>query len=518
MSTPVSLSVDDLDQIFKRDDIRGLWPEILNSELAFLLGEAVYELLEARGLPLTLVLGHDARKGSYALSLALLRSFGMRGGKTTFLGLVSSEQLYYACGKYPERYAAGVMITASHNPKEFNGMKFIHAGGSPFNSEDLACLKNSLRQKLNPPTVYPIGDEFAEYLLSQSEFSQKTSQRPLVKAVIDAGNGVGAVAFAPLAERLKTMGYRILFLNPEPDGDFPLGVPNPLMRTQIERLAKAVCRHRADLGIIFDGDADRAGFVDSQGQEIIPSQVYALVARRKLAQHSIAHPVLMRNLCCSQLLHTLFGQNPSELELVDTPVGHGQIKQLMRHPKYRDQVLFAGEHSGHYFYPEFFSVDSGFMTALLLLAEVRNLKSKKIGLPDILADWRKTYRWSGEINYILPNQAVVLATLRELEQQFGALPGVCRQGIALDQKLGLFRVFDLKNEYRPETLDFPDLKIIQQSPNAKSGWWFVVRPSGNENKLRLNFESWNIPKAEAAQTMKNISAILNRQQAQKNTQ
>jgi len=515
MSTPVEITPEALEQIFKRDDIRGLWPDVLNSEVAFLLGEALFELLARRGLPGTLVLGHDARKGSYDLSLAFLRGFSQPGGSAQFLGLVSSEQLYYACGRYAERYSAGVMITASHNPKEFNGMKFIHGGGLPFSREDLDALKKSLQEKLDPPKVHQIGKEFADHLLTLAGFAESTASRPRVTAVIAAGNGVGAVAFAPLAERLKAQGFRFFFLDPEPDGDFPLGVPNPLMPEQIERLGNEVRRKNADLGIVFDGDADRAGFVDQDGREIIPSQVFALVARQKLAQNRLKNPLLMRNLCSSQLLQNLFGNPASGVELLDTPVGHGQIKQLMRHPRFRERILFAGEHSGHYFYPEFFSVDSGFLTALALLAEVRRLKRQKTELPQLLTGWRKNYQWSGEINYLLPDRAAVNVVLEELEQHFGKLPDTRRQGIALDPELGLFRVFDLNGEYTPESRDFPDLKIIQQTPGEQSGWWFVVRPSGNESKLRLNFESWNLKKDAANKITREISRILAQNQAKK---
>ena len=287
------------------------------------------------------------------------------------------------------------------------------------------------------------------------------------------------------------------------------------MPEQIERLGHEVRRRKADLGIVFDGDADRAGFVDRNGREIIPSQVYALVAQQKLGQNQLNHPLLMRNLCSSQLLQDLFGESTSGVELLDTPVGHGQIKQLMRHPKFRKRILFAGEHSGHYFYPEFFSVDSGFLTALTLLAEVRRLKQQKIELPALLAGWRKTYQWSGEINYLLPDRTAVNAVLKKLDQHFGKLPDTRRQGIALDPDLGLFRVFELNGEYHPKSRDFPDLKIIWLSPGGKSGWWFVVRPSGNESKLRLNFESWNLKKADANIIMKEISSVLAQHQAQK---
>ena len=133
----------------------------------------------------------------------------------------------------------------------------------------------------------------------------------------------------------------------------------------MSRIGTAVRESGAQLGIGFDGDADRAGFVDEQGAEIIPAQVYALVVQDRLASwRGSEKPVVMRNLCCSRLIWDLFN---GSAEVVDTPVGHGQIKQLMRHPRYRERILFAGEHSGHYFYPEFYSVDSGMLTSLALI-------------------------------------------------------------------------------------------------------------------------------------------------------
>ena len=146
---------------------------------------------------------------------------------------------------------------------------------------------------------------------------------------------------------------------------------------------------------------------------------------------------------------------------------------------------------------------------------MRRLKKQKTELPQLLDGWRKTYQWSGEINYLLPDRAAVNAVLKELEQHFGKLPDIRRQGIALDPELGLFRVFDLNGKYNPESRDFPDLKIIMQTPGEKSGWWFVVRPSGNESKLRLNFESWNLKKADANKITREIARILAKNQAKK---
>jgi phosphomannomutase len=508
MSTPVNISAIELEKIFKRDDIRGIWPDVLNSEIAYLLGELLFELLSSRGFssPL-LAIGHDARSGSYDLSLALQRGFCKAGGKIQFLGLISSEQLYYTCGRYPEKFAAGAMITASHNPKDYNGMKFVHSGAIPFNKEDLDFLKNTLLQRVKAPAVTETGQEFAQHLLQLTAFTKQPNCNKPLKIVIAAGNGVGALAFKPLAEKLSKNNCEFTYLDPEPDGNFPNDVPDPLQAKQIKRLGEEVIKQNADLGIIFDGDADRAGFVDHKGQEIIPSQVLAIIAQRKLRNNKNEKPLLMRNICCSELLKHLVDDCKGKVELLDTPVGHGQIKLLMRSPKYKDRVVFAGEHSGHYFYPEFYYVDSAFLSSLYLIAESKELKAKEKNIAQALQDWREKYKWSGEINYLLPERNDVYAVMKEIEEEFAKLPNTTRQGIMLDEKIGLFRAAKIEGEYNPEKMPYPDLKIHCQI-NKQSGWWLVIRPSGNENKLRLNFEQWNLDEESTKKIKTKINEII----------
>ncbi|MBO4618650.1 MAG: hypothetical protein J5654_00925 [Victivallales bacterium] len=480
-----------LDAVFKRDDLRGVYPEAMNAEVAMLAGWSFAKLC---GKEPCIAVGYDARLSSPELSRAVCQGVALAGGRTVKLGMVSSEQLYFACGQYPERFQGGVMVTASHNPAEYNGMKFLHAGGQPVTSDELAKIRQWMTElhDMGATQEVPVCSEscdlseaFAERMLSLSATPKALPEKPL-RILVAAGNGVGAKAFAPIATRLEQEGCEFVWLDEVPDGHFPHGVPNPLLPEYMSRIGTAVRAHGAQLGIGFDGDADRAGFVDEQGAEIIPAQVYALVVQDRLAGwRGSGKPVVMRNLCCSRLIWDLF-DGPAEV--VDTPVGHGQIKQLMRHPRYRERILFAGEHSGHYFYPEFYSVDSGMLTSLALIRRTQRLQTEGKCLSGVLSEWRKNYCWSGERNFELPSREQVYTALQEVWEQLQRVPGTQRVEIRIDPELGLPRAFPGGTQYEPQAIRFPDLKVVVD--HGDSGWWCVVRPSGNEPKLRLNVEAW----------------------------
>ncbi len=490
MATPVTLDAAMIRSVLKRDDLRGLWPDPFCAEAALLFGEAFVALLAAGGTPQPcVVVGHDARQGSLELSLAFCRGVRNAGGSVEWLSLVSTEHVYYMTGRYPQRYAGGAMITASHNPKDYNGIKFVAAGARPLNQAELLQLCDEAVRRLPPLAVRDPRAEFADFALDCAKLdSLPRTDQALYPVVVAAGNGVGAHAFAPLAERLTPWGFRFTFMDPEPDGRFPHGVPNPLLPGFVRRLRAAVRAQQAVLGIGFDGDGDRAGFVDGSGREISASQVLALTAESKLA--TVGGPaVIMRNLCCSQLLVDQFATRPG-VTLLDTPVGHSKIKLLMRHDAYRERVVVAGEHSGHYFYPEFFHVDSGMLTALYMLRRVAAESARGRRLDQHLQPWRRRYAWSGELNYEFPSAerpGEVLDTLAAT----CATPGSRRYEVSANPALGgLDCVRIAPAPYRRAAMKSPDLKLEFVDPDGRSGWWFVVRPSGNEPILRLNVESW----------------------------
>ena len=482
----------DIRRIFKRDDIRGLCPEELNTDTVFLAGRAMAERLAALGRSSPRVaVGHDARLTSPELRQAFCRGVAAGGGEAEDLGLVSTEHVYYACGQYPQRYAGGAMITASHNPAAYNGIKMVHAGAAPFSASDLSWLQLRMLELLSPATCRDLKDEFADHLFRLAGFDTWPDQaRPDFTVVAAAGHGVGGVAFQPIADRLAAKGLAVIWLDPEPDGRFPHGVPNPLLPDFMERLGRTVVATGADLGIGFDGDADRAGFTDDAGQAIAASFVLALAARVKLARRSRkqhqAPPLVFRNLCCSRLLIDLYA-GAGAAEVLDTPVGHGKIKLLMRHEAYRDRVVVAGEHSGHFFHPEFHFVDSGMLTGLHLLMLAWEMKRHGANLTADLASWRRRYCWSGELNFNLSSPEEILPVLMQTWKENRAL-ATARHEVRTDPDLDLDRVFPATGDYRPAELAAPDLKVV--CDRATGGWWFVLRPSGNEPKLRLNVEAW----------------------------
>ena len=491
---------------FKRDDLRGLWPEAFNCEVSRLVGQAMCERLRSIGNdPVRIVLGRDARGGSLDLQTAFARGIEAAGGSAVSIGLCSTEQVYYSCGRHLELYSGGAMITASHNPPTYNGVKMLHSGAVPFSPEDLSWIRERVLELLEPLEDVSTGDQFASHMLSLAGAEGFTVPADGVKVVVLCGHGVGGVAYAPIDHRLCQLGIESIVLEGEPDGSFPHGVPNPLLPTFNKRLGEAVLRHGADLGIGFDGDADRAGFVDQEGRVIEASHILALVAGRKLSTSVVSRPVVMRNLCSSQLLCHIFDQD-SGVELIDAPVGHAQIKRLMRHDRFSDRVVFAGEHSGHYFHPDFYSSDSGILTALHMLGLVCELKSSGSSLFEALSDWRERYHWSGELNFDMPDRASLLAAMKTICGRYeGAM---ARDEIRIDPELSLLRCLRSVSgsEYEPGSMAAPDLKLV--SEDGASGWWFVLRPSGNEPKLRLNVETWGDGVSLEKRTQKLVSELL----------
>ncbi len=486
--------------VLKRDDVRGIYPSQLNGHVAEALGRASCEMLQSKGIERPMIaVGHDCRHGNIEISQGFMLGFMRTGGACEDLGLVSTEHVYYSCGKPSCKFDAGAMVTASHNPREYNGIKLIHKGCLPFSQEELAFIGARCDELLAMPLTFDY-DEYARAIVKLAGFEPDGPARRPFTVVVLAGGGMGAVAFSPIAHILEPLGLRDIILEGEPNGDFPLGVPNPLLPDFMNRLAYYVKTNHADLGIGFDGDADRAGFVDSNGIEVIPSQVLALISSAKLDNSQVEKPTVMCNLCCSQLIQHLF---KGRAEIVQTPAGHGRIKQLMRTKTFSGRTLIAGEHSGHYYYPEFNYSDSGVLSSLHMISLVWSMRDKGMNLADKLAEWREYYCWSGEMNYELPCKDDIAKAIMKVFKSEKA-PEVQRLEVRFDETIGAQRVFAAEEDYNPDVIAAPDLKMVKD--DGKNGWWFVLRPSGNEPKLRLNVEAWGM---DARQICYEKSAAIN---------
>ncbi|MGW0282400.1 phosphomannomutase/phosphoglucomutase [Streptomyces sp. NPDC003236] len=432
----------DLSQIVKAYDVRGVVPDQWDEPLAALFGAAFAEVTDATAI----VVGHDMRPSSPGLSRAFARGAAERGVDVTEIGLCSTDQLYYASGALD---LPGAMFTASHNPAQYNGIKMCRAGAAPVGQDTgLAQIRELVERWLESGTPEPAAEpgtlttretleDYAAYLRSLVDL---TAVRPL-KVVVDAGNGMGGhtvpTVFAGLPLTLVPMYFEL-------DGTFPNHEANPLDPANIVDLQKRVPAEGADLGIAFDGDADRCFVVDENGAPVSPSAITALVAARELARTG-GEGTVIHNLITSRTVPEVVKENGGTP--VRTRVGHSFIKAEMA----RSGAIFGGEHSAHYYFKDFWNADTGMLAALHVLAA---LGGQDGPLSALTAQYDR-YRGSGEINSTVADQAARLAAIR------AAYEG--RPGITLDDLDGL-------------TVSAAD-------------WWFNVRPSNTEPLLRLNAEA-----------------------------
>ncbi|MEW2626375.1 phosphomannomutase/phosphoglucomutase [Streptomyces sp. NPDC048106] len=432
----------DLSQIVKAYDVRGVVPDQWDETLAGLFGAAFAEVTGASAI----VVGHDMRPSSPGLSRAFARGAADRGVDVTEIGLCSTDQLYYASGALD---LPGAMFTASHNPAQYNGIKMCRAGAAPVGQDTgLAQLRELVEKWLESGAPEPAAEpgtlasretlrDYATHLRSLVDL---TAIRPL-KVVVDAGNGMGGhtvpTVFAGLPLTLVPMYFEL-------DGTFPNHEANPLDPANLVDLQKRVPAEGADLGLAFDGDADRCFVVDENGDPVSPSAITALVAARELARHGGAGPVI-HNLITSRTVPEVVRENGGTP--VRTRVGHSFIKAEMA----RTGAIFGGEHSAHYYFKDFWNADTGMLAALHVLAA---LGGQQGPLSALVAQYDR-YPGSGEINSTVADQSARLAAIR------AAYEG--RADVTVDDLDGL-------------TVSAPD-------------WWFNVRPSNTEPLLRLNAEA-----------------------------
>jgi phosphomannomutase len=429
------------ESIFKAYDIRGIYPDTLDEDVVQKIGRAYVNYLNLSGS--RVVVGRDMRLSGETLEEAFIRGVTEAGADILDIGLVSTDALYFAVGHLEE--PGGAMITASHNPKEYNGLKLCREDAIALSGEEgiFQIRDLILSDELPQPQEYSgsveeddITAEYAKHCLS---FINTEGLRPL-NIVVDAGNGMAGKMLPPIFEGLPFEYVPMYF---ELDGSFPNHPPNPIEPENMEELQQRVIAEGADFGAAFDGDADRVFIVDEKGVTMSGDLLAALVAKNVLEKEPGA--AIIYSAVCSKALPELVrseGGRP-----IRTKAGHSIIKPQMR----SNNAAFGGEHSGHFYFRDNYFADSGII-AMLTVAEL--VGRQQDPLSDLLAPIDPYVR-SGEINSEVEDQT---ATLEKLEEHYAE-----REDAKIDHLDGL-------------TVDFGD-------------WWFNLRPSNTEPLLRLNVEA-----------------------------
>jgi len=424
-----------LTAIVKAYDIRGVVPDDLDEALAEQLGRAAAVELQGEAI----VVARDMRPSGEALAEAFMAGVRAQGVDTVDIGLASTDLLYYASGRLG---LPGAMWTASHNPARYNGLKLCRAGAEPVSLDTgLAAMRDRV-QAADFPTAEAIGraeerqvlDEYAEHVKG---FIDVAALRPL-KVAVDAGNGMGGLVVPAVFDGLPIELVPLYF---ELDGTFPNHPANPIEPENLVDLQRAVLANGCDIGLAFDGDADRMFCVDEEGRPVSPSLVTAIIAERILRK--TPGETVLYNLICSRIVPETVEANGGHA--VRTRVGHSFIKAVMRDTG----AVFAGEHSGHYYFRDNFRADSGLIAAVVLLEAL----GEHGGPLSKLVEPYDRYAASGEVNTEVADQAA-----------------------AMDRVADAFRV-------RGEA-DWADGLTVNGD-----GWWFNLRPSNTEPLLRLNVEA-----------------------------
>jgi phosphomannomutase len=432
----------DLSQIVKAYDIRGLVPDQLDAEIASRLGAAFVRVVGAAGG--SIVIGRDMRPSSPELVAAFAAGANAQGADVIDIGLASTDELYFASGSLQ---LPGAMFTASHNPARYNGIKLCRAGAKPVGQDSgLAEIRTLAEQGLPEADGAPGHVEGIDLLPAYAVFlRQLVDLRDIraLKLVVDAGNGMGGHTVPSVLGGLPLEVVPLYF---ELDGTFPNHEANPLDPKNLVDLQAAVREHRADIGVAFDGDADRCFVIDERGDPVSPSTITALVAARELAAHPGA--TVLHNLITSRAVSEIVRERGGTP--VRTRVGHSFIKAEMA----RTGAVFGGEHSAHYYFRDFWGADTGMLAAMHVLAA---LGEQQRPLSELAADYHR-YTESGEVNTKVADREAVAERTANVRAVFTGRPGV-----TTDDLDGL-------------TVDGPD-------------WWFNLRPSNTEPLLRLNVEA-----------------------------
>ena len=424
-----------LDTIFKAYDVRGVVPDELDAEVCRRIGAAFASFTEAP----TILVARDMRASGEELSQAFADGVLAQGVDVIDLGLASTDLLYFAAGRLD---APGAMFTASHNPSRYNGVKLCLSGARPVGQDTgLARIKELVQ---DPPPSPAAGagrarplDRIGEYADHVRSCVDVGSLRPL-KVVADTGNGMGGLVVPRVFEGLP---YELELLYPELDGSFPNHPPDPIQPENLKDLQARVLDSGADVGLAFDGDADRVFLVDERAEPVSGSTTTAMVAKAMLEKYPGS--AIIHNLICSKAVAEVIRENGGTP--VRTRVGHSFIKSVMA----ESGAVFGGEHSGHYYFEKNYRADSGLIAAVVLLELLG-----RTGRP--LSETRQPferYAMSGEINTTVDGDPLAVIEL----------VADAHADSSLDRTDGL-------------TVDHGD-------------WWFNLRPSNTEPLLRLNLEA-----------------------------
>lgn len=444
-----------LSSVVKSYDVRGLVGSELTETLVTALGAGFVDEFALAGR--TVVVGHDMRDSSPGFAAAFARGATTRGANVTHIGLCSTDEDYFASGRYD---AAAAMFTASHNPAAYNGIKLSLAGAkalsfdtglSAIRDRAAAFLDDGIAAVEQPGEEQRI-DVLADYAAYLRELVDLSSIRPL-KIVVDAGNGMGGLTVPAVLGEAAGLGALPLEIVPmyfELDGTFPNHEANPLDPKNLVDLQAAVVEHGADLGLAFDGDADRCFLIDELGEPVSPSAVTAIVARREIARVRAAgetEPTILHNLIVSR--HVPEAISAEGAKAVRTKVGHSLIKAQMA----TTNAVFGGEHSAHYYFRDFWSADNGMLAAMHVLAAVGGSDKQLSEIGGL----ENPYFASGEINSTVADVPAALARIVD------AFAGTAE-----------FDEFD---------------GLTARGADETGFWWFNVRASNTEPLLRLNAEA-----------------------------
>ncbi|HEX9999731.1 MAG TPA: phosphomannomutase/phosphoglucomutase [Actinoplanes sp.] len=440
--------MSDLSKIVKAYDVRGVVPDQFNESVARALGTAFVEMLRESGDDADhIVIAHDMRDSGPGLAAAFAGGANAAGAKVLNIGLASTDGLYYASGSLGR---PGAMFTASHNPAKYNGIKLCRAGARPVGQDSglavvrrrAEALLSDLNAGADGPDLVEEGDLLADYAAHLRSLVDLSGIRPL-KVIVDAGNGMGGYTVpAVLGDQLlPALPLEIVPMYFELDGSFPNHEANPLDPANLVDLQEAIRKQGADIGVAFDGDADRCFIIDELGDPVSPSAVTALVAKRELAR--FPGSTVIHNLITSAAVPEIITENGGKP--VRSRVGHSFIKAEMA----RTNAVFGGEHSAHYYFRDFWFADTGMLAAMHVLAA---LGGQDRPLSEFAAEFER-YSASGEINSTVADAAAKTAEVRAAfpDAQFDELDGL--------------------------TVSLP------------GGAWFNLRASNTEPLLRLNVEA-----------------------------